>query len=37
MKNSKKWSNRVLVNSEDEERKRKLEELQKRKETLFNN
>lgn len=36
MKNNKKWSNRVVVNSEDEERKRKLEDIKRRKELLFN-
>jgi len=37
MKNNKKWSNRVMVNSDDEERKQKLRELEERKKDLFNN
>ena len=37
MKNSKKWSNRVIVNSEDEERNKKLAEIEEKKKALFNN
>ena len=37
MKNNKKRSNRVIVNSDDEERKQKLAELEQKKKDLFNN
>lgn len=37
MKNNKKWSNRVIVNSEEDERKKKLAEIEERKKALFNN
>lgn len=37
MKNNKKWSNRVVVNSEDEERNKKLEDIERKKSLLFNN
>jgi len=36
MKNNKRWSNRVVVNSEDEDRKNKLEEIERKKKLLFN-
>jgi len=36
MKNKKDWSKTTIINSDDEERKQKLEELQKRKDLLFN-
>jgi hypothetical protein len=36
MKNNKKWSNRVIVNSEDQERKQKLAELEEKRKNLFN-
>jgi len=37
MRNNDKWSKTVIVNSEDEERKNKLAELEKKKKDLFNN
>ena len=36
MKNNKKFSNRIIVNSEDEERKIKLADIERRKKELFN-
>jgi hypothetical protein len=36
MKNNDKWSKTVIVNSEDEENKRKLEEIERKKRDLFN-
>ena len=36
MRNNKKWSNRVMVNSDDEERKEKLAEIERKKKELFN-
>ena len=37
LRNSKKWSNRIIVNSEDEERNKKLAEIEEKKKALFNN
>tara|TARA_R110000764_G_C11012290_1_gene383402 strand:+ start:1469 stop:1585 length:117 start_codon:yes stop_codon:yes gene_type:complete len=36
MRNNKKFSNRVIVNSEDEERAIKLAEIERKKKLLFN-
>jgi hypothetical protein len=36
MKNNDKWSKTVIVNSEDDENKRKLEEIERKKRDLFN-
>jgi len=36
MRNSKKWSNKVIINSVDEERKNKLKEIERKKDLLFN-
>lgn len=36
LNNSKKWSKRVMVNSDDEERKQKIAEIERKKKELFN-